>query len=125
VLGCGGAQDSIEVSAMLGGSFAEALDCTELEVTLDSPLVQGEQATLSFDLRIEVPARNDRFGYHHGLTLLGMALPTLEVHDEQGWHHDPFIDLGESFYSIAGRYRVTLDIPATLDTPTTGVVTSR
>jgi hypothetical protein len=125
VVGCGGAQDSIEITAMQGGSFTEALDCTEVEVTLDSPLAQGGRTTISFDLRIEVPPRNDRFGYHRGLTLLGTALPTLEVHDDQGWHHDPFIDLGESFSSITGRYRVTLDTPAALDTPTTGVVSSR
>ena len=125
VVGCGGSPDSITVSAMQGGSFTEALDCTELEVTLDSPLAQGARTTISFDLRIEVPERNDRFGYHDGLALVGTALPALEVHDDQGWHHDPFIDMGESFYSIAGRYRVALETPAALDTPTTGVVASR
>lgn len=124
VLGCGG-QDSIEVSVMQGASFAEARDCTELEVVLDAPLPQDERTTISFDLRIEVPARNDRFGHHNGLALLGTALPTLEVHDDHGWHHDPFIDLGESFYSITGRYRVSLEVPVALDTPTTGVVASR
>ncbi|HEY6566368.1 MAG TPA: M1 family metallopeptidase [Actinomycetota bacterium] len=125
VVGCGGSQDSITVSAMQGGSFTEALDCTELEVALPSPLAQGERTTISFDLRIEVPERNDRFGYHNGLALVGTAIPTLEVHDDDGWHPDPFIDLGESFYSIAGRYRVTLETPVALDTPTTGIAVSR
>ncbi|HVD70105.1 MAG TPA: M1 family aminopeptidase, partial [Actinomycetota bacterium] len=114
------------VSSMVGGTVVDdtALACTEIEVTLDSPLAQGERTTLSMDLEIDVPARNDRFGYHNGLALMGTALPTLEVHDDQGWHHDPFIDLGESFYSIVGRYRVTLNTPEALDTPTSGVVAS-
>jgi Peptidase family M1 domain len=121
VLGCGG--HSIEVTDMQGGTLVddEALDCTEIEVDLDAPLAQGARTTLSMDLRIEVPPRNDRFGFHDGLSLLGTALPTLEVHDDLGWHHDPFIDLGESFYSIVGRYRVTLNVPEALDTPTTGL----
>jgi hypothetical protein len=125
VLGCGGAQHSITVSNMQGGSASEALDCTELRVDLDTPLAPGARTSLTMNLRIDVPARNDRFGYHAELALMGTALPTLEVHDGQGWHPDPFIDLGESFYSIAGRYRVTLDTPLTLDTPTTGVAVAR
>ena len=124
VLGCGA--HSITVSSMVGGTVVDdsALACTEIEVTLDAPLAQGERTTLSMDLEIDVPARNDRFGYHHGLALMGTALPTLEVHDDQGWHHDPFIDLGESFYSIVGNYHVTLNTPEALDTPTSGVVAS-
>ena len=124
VLGCGA--HSITVSSMVGGTVVDdtALACTEIEVTLDAPLAQGERTTLSMDLEIDVPARNDRFGYHNGLALMGTALPTLEVHDDQGWHHDPFIDLGESFYSIVGSYRVTLNTPEALDTPTSGVVAS-
>jgi aminopeptidase N len=73
---------------------------------------------------IKVPSRNDRFGYHHGLALMGTALPTLAVLDDHGWHLDPFIDLGESFYSIVGSYDVTLDVPLGLHTPTTGFAVS-
>jgi Peptidase family M1 domain len=124
VLGCGA--HSITVSSMEGGTVVDdtALDCTEIEVMLDDPLAQGERTTLGMDLEIDVPARNDRFGHHNGLALMGTALPTLEVHDDQGWHHDPFIDLGESFYSIVGSYRVTLNTPEALDTPTSGVIES-
>jgi hypothetical protein len=124
VEGCGGAQDAITVSDIQGGTASEMLDCTELQVVLDTPVAPGDRTSLAMGLRIEVPAINDRFGFHDGLALMGTALPTLEVHDEM-WHHDPFINLGESFYSIVGRYRVTLDTPDALDTPATGVVVSR
>jgi hypothetical protein len=125
VLRCDGIRRSITVSNIQGGTASEALDCTELKVDLDTPLAPGARTTLTMNLHIEVPPRNDRFGYHAGLALLGTALPTLEVHDDQGWHHDPFIDLGESFYSITGRYRVTFDTPLALDTPTTGIAVAR
>lgn len=124
VQGCHQPRDAIEISDLQGGTASEMLDCTELQVVLDAPLAPSGRATLTMHLRIEVPAINDRFGFHGGLSLMGTALPTLEVHDET-WHHDPFIDLGESFYSIVGRYGVTLDTPESLDTPATGVVVSR
>ena len=65
---------------MVGGTVVDdkALACTEIEVTLDAPLAQGEDTTLTMDLEIDVPARNDRFGYIDGLALMGTALPTLE-----------------------------------------------
>jgi aminopeptidase N len=42
------------------------------------------------------------------------------VLDDGGWHLDPYVDLGESFYSLASRYRVTLDTGANLVVATTG-----
>ena len=96
-------------------------DCTALPVVLDSPVPQEAEATISMRVAIDLPQKNDRFGYHGGLALLGTALPTLAIHDDLGWHLDPFVDLGESFYSIVGDYQVTLNVPSALRTPTTGV----
>jgi hypothetical protein len=103
-----------------GSWGAPTTDCTAIPVDLDSPLAPGQRTALRFDLWIHVPARNDRFGYAEGMALLGTPLPTLAVHDDHGWHLDPFVSFGESFYSVVGRYRVTLDVPAGLETPTTG-----
>ena len=124
VLGCAG--NSIQISNLQGGSIAATtLRCTAVEVTLDAPLAQGDSTSISMDLRIEVPPKNDRFGYHKGLTLIGTALPTLAIHDDAGWHLDPFVDIGESFYSVTGSYHVALETPDALDTPTTGVLVAR
>ena len=124
VLGC--AAGSILISNLQGGTIAATTQrCTAVEITLDAPLAPGARTSISMDLRIEVPAENDRFGFHKGLALIGTALPTLAIHDDAGWHLDPFADLGESFYSIVGSYRVTLETPRALDTPTTGVLVDR
>jgi len=121
--GC--AADAIEIGDLTGGSLGTpALDCTEVPVTLTPALAQGDRTTISMRLRITLPRRSDRFGFSGGLALVGTALPTLEVHDDQGWHHDAFEDLGESFYSVTGRYRVTLVGAPDLDTPATGTLTS-
>ncbi len=76
-------------------------------------------------MRIRVPERNDRFGSHGGVSLLGGALPVLAVKDDAGWHLDPYVDLGEAFYSVTGSYRVTLNVPDALETAATGRVVRR
>jgi hypothetical protein len=123
VNGCGA--QAIDATLTAGGTQQGALaqDCTAMQVTLAAPVAQGNDGSLTMDVRIAVPPKNDRFGYVDGLTYVGTALPTLAIHDDDGWHLDPFIDIGESFYSIVGTYDVTLDVPAGLDTPTTGVAT--
>ena len=83
VLGC--AAGSIQISNLQGGTAGATTErCTAVEVTLDAPLAQGARTAISMDLRIEVPSKNDRFGYHKGLALIGTALPTLAIRDEAG-----------------------------------------
>lgn len=119
VKGCG--VRAITVTEMRGGIAGDlSRRCTAFPVDLDAPLAQGGEATISMRVTIDLPKKNDRFGYHGGLALLGTALPTLAIHDDLGWHLDPFVDLGESFYSIVGDYQVSLNVPTALRTPTTG-----
>ena len=120
VVGCD--PQAIAVAGMHGGTPGDLSHrCTALPIDLDTPVAQGAEATISMRVTIDLPRKNDRFGYHGGLALMGTALPTLAVHDDLGWHLDPFVDLGESFYSIVGDYRVTLNVPRTLRTPASGV----
>ena len=77
----------IQVSNVVGGTAGSlAVDCTALPVTLAAPIGEGQTATLSFDLTILVPDRNDRFGRIGSMALLGSALPVVALHDEHGWH---------------------------------------
>ena len=123
VRGCSYAGISVtQVSGGNAGSLSRK--CTAVPVTLDKPLGPGGNATISMHVAISVPSKNDRFGYHGGLAMLGTVLPTLAIHDGDGWHLDPFVDLGESFYSVVGEYRVSLTVPRGLSTPSTGVLTA-
>lgn len=118
--GCEPQAVRIEVT---GGGREGALsrDCTALPVELDAPLVPGDRAEVEMRVSIDVPARNDRFGIHEGLANMGGALPVLAIRGDDGWHLDPYVDLGESFYSVVGSYRVTLDVPTAVATPATGI----
>jgi hypothetical protein len=112
---------AIDVTNVTGGTAgALSVDCTAMPVDLDAPLDPGGRTSVEMDVRIELPAINDRFGRYGGVSLAGTALPTLAIHDDDGWHLDPFADLGESFYSIVGEYTVDLTVPRALDTAATG-----
>ncbi|MFD4548803.1 M1 family aminopeptidase [Streptomyces sp. NPDC058466] len=111
----------ITVSNVTGGTAgALSVGCTALKVTLATPLAQGQTATIGFDLGITVPSGADRFGYDGAFSFIGNALPVLAVKDGAGWHLDPYTNNGESFYSLAADFKVTLDHPTSLLVPATG-----
>ncbi|MFJ7149223.1 M1 family aminopeptidase [Streptomyces sp. NPDC100445] len=114
----------IKVSNVTGGTAgALSVACTALEVDLPSPLAQGQSATIGFDLGITVPSGADRFGHDGAFNFVGNALPVLAVRDSAGWHLDPYTNNGESFYSLAADFKVTLDHPTGLLVPATGTST--
>jgi hypothetical protein len=111
----------ITVTNVTGGTAsALSVGCTAMDVTLPSPLQQGQSGTIGFDLKIVVPTGADRFGRDGSFAFIGNALPVLAIHDAAGWHLDPYTNNGESFYSLAADFRVTLDHPTSLLVPATG-----
>ncbi|MFI0960312.1 M1 family aminopeptidase [Streptomyces sp. NPDC021080] len=111
----------ITVSNVSGGTAGSlSVACTALQISLSSPLAQGQSATIGFDLGITVPSGADRFGYDGAFVNIGNALPVLAVKDGAGWHLDPYTNNGESFYSLAADFKVTLDHPTSLLVPATG-----
>ncbi|MEU4873960.1 M1 family metallopeptidase [Streptomyces sp. NPDC021608] len=120
---CGtpGALSPVVVSHVAGGTPGPlTVDCTALRIALPEPLAHGERASVSFDVSVTVPDRNARFGREGAFRFLGNALPVLAVHDAKGWHLDPYVALGESFYALASDFRVRLDHPSALKVPATG-----
>jgi hypothetical protein len=121
--GCGtpGKASPVRVSKVRGGTPGRlTVGCTALGVTLPKPLAHGDRTTIALDVSITVPARNSRFGREGAFRFLGNALPVLAVHDAKGWHLDPYVATGESFYTLASDFRVRLDHPSALKVPATG-----
>jgi aminopeptidase N len=119
---CGGTLPE-RISNLTGGAIAETeQNCTAFRIVLDTALAPGARVEIGFNLAIDAPVRQDRFGVNGVDTYLGNALAVLAVKDEHGWELPPYVDFGESFYSLTADYDVTLDHPATLQVPSTGVV---
>ncbi|MFJ9675439.1 M1 family metallopeptidase [Streptomyces sp. NPDC101221] len=124
--GAPGVPSPVVVSGVHGGTADPlAVSCTALRIALPKPLAHGKRASVAFDVSIAVPDRNARFGREGAVRFLGNALPVLAVHDARGWHLDPYVAVGESFYSLTGDYRVRLDHPSGLEVPATGRTRTR
>jgi hypothetical protein len=111
----------ITVSNVTGGTAGSLeVACTALKITLPGPVGQGQSSSVGFDLRIVVPSGADRFGHDGSYSFIGNALPVLAVRDGSGWHLDHYSNNGESFYSLASDFKVTLDHPTSIKVPATG-----
>ncbi len=98
-------------------------DCTVVKVPLAKPLEPGKRTSVAFDVTMTAPDRLDRFGRSGQFSFFGNALPVLAVRDDTGWHLEPDVGIGESFYTVAADFRVQLTHTGNLVVPATGVTT--
>ncbi|TCO33554.1 peptidase M1-like protein [Kribbella steppae] len=98
-------------------------DCTVVKVPLAEPLAPGKRTSVAFDATMTAPNRLDRFGRSGTYSFFGNALPVLAVRDNTGWHLEPDVGIGESFYTVAADFRVRLTHTGNLVVPATGVTT--
>ncbi len=114
----------IRVTNLTGGTAGDLeVNCTAMKVTFGQPLAAGASASVAFDLAVDVPSNDNRFGKDGVYNYLGNVLPVLAVHDARGWHLDPYTIKGESFYTVASDFTVTLNHPKELLTPSSGIST--
>jgi hypothetical protein len=102
-----------------------SVDETVLEAVLPQPLAPEEQVELTIPFTVTVPQRPDRFGFEDDVMMLGHWYPTLAVYDDEGWNLDPYVAMGDAFYSEVGFYTVRLTVPDGTVVASTGVETER
>ena len=111
----------IVVRVLAGGrAGAQREGCTALEVRLARPVAPGGRAAVALRLTVTAPPRPDRFGRYRDVAIYGNALPVLAVHDRHGWNLPPYSFKGESFYTLAARWEVSLRVPPGLAVASTG-----
>ncbi|WP_112246324.1 M1 family metallopeptidase [Kribbella monticola] len=111
----------VRVSHFAGGTPGTAsVACTALPVALTQPVAPGKQISIAFDLSITAPDRAEKFGRSGDYSFFGNALPVLAIHDQAGWHLEPDVGIGESYYAAAADFAVRLDHPAAVQVPATG-----
>ncbi|MFF1818361.1 M1 family metallopeptidase [Kribbella sp. NPDC058245] len=96
-------------------------DCTVVKFPLPKPLEPGKRTSISFDVKLTAPDREDRFGRSGEFSFFGNALPVLAVRDAAGWHLESDQGFGESFYTVAADFAVRLTHTGNIAVPSTGV----
>jgi hypothetical protein len=116
---------AVRVSRFSGGDAGTpVVGCTAVKVALAEVLKPGERASIAFEVAITAPNRGEQFGRSGAYSFFGNALPVLAVRDAAGWHLEPDVGIGESYYTLAADFTVRLDHPASLVVPATGVMSA-
>ena len=121
----GEGRSDVGVVTVDGQAVESSVDGTVLEVTLPRPLAPEEQVELTLPFTVTIPRRADRFGFHDEVMMLGHWYPMLAVYDDEGWNLDPYVEMGDAFYSDVGCYTVHLTVPDETVVAATGVEMQR
>lgn len=95
---------------------------TILRLPLERPLQPGKTVILEMQFQVDIPGLAYRFGQDEGVTVLGNWYPLLAVYDQQGWHLDPYLKIGDPFYSQMADYKVSVVLPTEQVVAATGWV---
>jgi hypothetical protein len=113
--------DAVNVDGAAVRYTFEDPERTVLQVPLPSPLAPDAGTRLQIGFEVQVPRRSDRFGYDQGVMSLGHWYPMLAVYDDEGWNLDPYVALGDAFYSDVALFTVHLTVPEGIVVAATGV----
>jgi hypothetical protein len=105
-------------------SFTE--DNQILKLKLDTPLKKGENIEIKITFKLKIPMGTGRLGYQFDVYSLTNWYPLMSIYDvkNQKWDENPFHPVGESNYSDASNYDITINTPKNIVTAATGVTTS-
>jgi len=87
------------------------IEQTLFEIDLQKPIDPGESLEMTLEFYQNIPKNRDRYGYYNDVISLGNWCPILAVYDDEGWHKDPFIPIGDPFYSDSSIYEVEIMLP--------------
>lgn len=93
---------------------------TIMEIDLKKPIKKGEERKINFTYQVKIPPLVSRFGYGEKTYNLGNWYPIAAVYDHQGWHLDPYYEVGDPFYSEIGNYEVSIRLPEDFILASTG-----
>jgi hypothetical protein len=99
---------------------AGTLVCSALEVRLPAAVPPGGAGRIALRIRVSERDVRDLFGHVGPAALFGNVIPVLAVEDGLGLHLEPYVDDGESFYSLTARWDATLDVPRGMRAASTG-----
>jgi hypothetical protein len=102
--------DAVNVDGDAAAFTFEDAARTILKVPLPTALAPEAQTTLQIAFTVTVPRRSDRFGYEEGVMSLGHWYPMLAVYDDEGWNLDPYVALGDAFYSDVAFFTLHLTV---------------
>jgi|GEM_PF-264034 len=95
---------------------------TVYSLSLEKELAPGESCDINMNYMVSIPENTDRFGYFGNNYNLGNVLATPALFENGQWLVQPYIDLGDAFYTEISDYRVKIDVPKGYTIAATGTL---
>ena len=86
-------------------------DGTVWKTELPEELPAGETVGIQMEYIVCIPNINNRFGYQDEVYNLGNCVITPAVYGENGWTVEPYVDLGDAFYTDIADYTAEIEVP--------------
>lgn len=96
------------------------IEQTLCEIDLEKSINPDENLEITIEFYQNIPKNADRYGYYKDVVSLGNWCPILAVYDDDGWHKDPFLPIGDPFYSDSSIYEVEISLPENYVLASTG-----
>lgn len=93
---------------------------TVYKINLPSKLAAGKNTTIQMEYEVRIPNLKNRFGYQKNVFNLGNFIVTPAVYNQDGWSVEPYVDLGDAFYTDVANYTVTIHAPKGYKVAATG-----
>lgn len=84
---------------------------TVYKIALPSSLGKTEQIDIAMEYEVKIPNIQNRFGYQENVFNLGNFIVTPAVYGADGWVIEPYVDIGDAFYTDIANYDVTIQVP--------------
>lgn len=98
---------------------------TVYALNLPTTLKVDQSTDIQMDYEVKIPNIQNRFGYQEQVYNLGNFIVTPAVYSENGWMVEPYVDIGDAFYTEIANYDVTIHVPDGYTVAATGRETTK
>ncbi|HHT43994.1 MAG TPA: M1 family metallopeptidase [Fastidiosipila sp.] len=107
----GGDTEFTSVKAAGAPVSLRKVETTVYSMPLPSALESGEKLSIEMEYVVSIPEIENRFGHEDKVYNLGNVIVMPAVYEESGWASNPYVDLGDAFYSDLADFTVSIKVP--------------
>lgn len=98
---------------------------TVYALNLPTDLKADQSTDIQMKYQVKIPNIQNRFGYQEKVYNLGNFIATPAVYGKDGWTVEPYVDIGDAFYTEIADYDVTIHVPDGYTVASTGRETTK
>ena len=95
---------------------------TVYSLLLPEKLRSGDTLEILMKYKVTIPERQNRFGYYDDEYNVGNFIITPAIYENGEWACNPYVELGDAFYTEIADYKVKINVPDEFKVAATGTL---